>query len=108
MPDKHQDAEPEVVFETALVQLWHKTVTKFNTPKAVIYLACESPDAYQSPEKAVQSRVWAKLVEDVLNEISYDAHLAGLDFSLSPTTYGFLISFSGWAELLFTTLAYML
>ena len=88
-------ASPTIVLDSELVQLWHKTTTEFKAPKAVMYLAFHSPAAYLSPENAILCRIFAKLVDDELNELSYDAYLAGLDFSVRPTTYGFLVSFSG-------------
>ena len=86
---------PQIIFESPLVQLWHKTETKFRAPKAVVYLSCQSAEAYQTPEMAVLCRIFTKLVEDNLSELSYDAHLAGLDFGINATTSGFLVSFSG-------------
>lgn len=86
---------PEIVLETKLLQIWHKTTTEFNSPKAVVYLSFHNPEAYSSPENAVLCRIFGKLVDDTLNELSYDAHLAGLDFGILPTLSGILVSFSG-------------
>jgi len=53
--------------------------------------------AYASPEAAVLTKVFALLVDDYLNEVAYDAELAGLSFSIRSTTSGFLVSFYGRA-----------
>lgn len=95
VPEADNGKHPVVVFESQLVQVWNKTTTEFQGPKAVIYLAFHSPVAYSSPENAVLCRIFAKMVDDLLNELSYDAHLAGLDFSLHPTTSGLLVTFAG-------------
>lgn len=51
--------------------------------------------AYTSPEAAVLTRLFVKLLNDYLNETAYDAELAGLSYGLSNTTSGFRITFYG-------------
>ena len=51
--------------------------------------------AYTSPEAAVLTRLYVKLLNDYLNETAYDAELAGLSYGLSNTQSGFLLSFYG-------------
>lgn len=51
--------------------------------------------AYASPEAAVLMRLFVKLLGDYLNEIAYDAELAGLSWGLNTSTSGFLITFFG-------------
>jgi hypothetical protein len=58
--------------------------------------ACRA-QAYASPEAAVLTKVFALLMDDHLNEVAYDADLAGLSFGMRSTTSGFLVSFSGHA-----------
>lgn len=42
------------------------------------------------------SRLFVKLLSDYLNEIAYDAELAGLSWGLQNTVSGFLVSFLGY------------
>lgn len=86
---------PRVVHSTDLLRLWHKQETRFGAPKAVIYLKLVCPEAYSTPENAVLTRLMVKLLSDQLSEISYEAELAGLAYSISNTTSGFLLTFSG-------------
>ena len=51
--------------------------------------------AYASPEAAVLTRLFVKLLNDYLNETAYDAELAGLSYGLSNTISGFRITFYG-------------
>ncbi len=41
------------------------------------------------------TRLFVKLLSDYLNEIAYDAELAGLSWGLNATKSGFLVSFFG-------------
>ena len=51
--------------------------------------------AYASPEAAVLTRLYVKLVNDYLNETAYDAELAGLSYGMSNTIGGFRLTFYG-------------
>ncbi len=53
--------------------------------------------AYVSPEAAVLTRLFVKLLADDLNAVAYDAELAGLSYSVLNTKQGFLASFYGCA-----------
>ena len=97
--DTEQAAEPQVVHSSPLVKLWHKLEAGFGAPKAVVYLAFHSPEAYSSPENAVCTRLFVRLLEDALNEVAYEAELAGLSYHLQNTTSGFLASFAGCGPL---------
>ena len=57
--------------------------------------ARRAAQAYASPEAAVLTKVFALLIDDYLNEVAYDAELAGLSFSMRSTVSGFLVSFYG-------------
>jgi len=57
--------------------------------------AFHCPEAYTTPEAAVLTRLFVKMLDDRLSELSYDAELAGLGYSILNTTYGFLVSFGG-------------
>lgn len=70
----------------------------------MIYMDLITPAAYYSPTSAVYTRLFTRMVEDVLNEFSYDAELAGLHYSLYNTAEGLRLLVSGYnhklAELL--------
>lgn len=51
--------------------------------------------AYTSPEGAVLTKLFVKLLNDYLNKTAYDAELAGLSYGLSATTSGFRVTFYG-------------
>ena len=63
----------------------------FRTPKAQVTLDFQCPEAYSSPDQAVMTRLFTSLIEDELSELSYDAELAGLRYSVSNSQSGFLV-----------------
>lgn len=93
--EKEDRPVPVLVQESKLVQLYYKQETSFGAPKAIIYLSFICPHSYSSPETAVLTQLYIRLLLDSLNELSYDAELAGLTYNVHNTTSGFLISFAG-------------
>ncbi|MEW5314724.1 MAG: hypothetical protein WDW38_006196 [Sanguina aurantia] len=80
------------------LSLHHKTDLTFTTPKAVIYLDFQTPEAYASPTAAVLTRLYVKLLLDYLNEMAYPAELAGLTYSVSNTQTGFQLTLTGYSH----------
>lgn len=46
-----------------------------------------------SPDAAVATRLFTKLLTDYLNELGYPAELAGLHYAISNSMTGFQVSF---------------
>ncbi|GAX77819.1 hypothetical protein CEUSTIGMA_g5262.t1 [Chlamydomonas eustigma] len=99
------EGSPKVVLlEPCFMRVHHKCDMTFNTPKAVINLDFQSPEAYNSPEHAHMTKLFVALVEDELSELSYDAELAGLQYAVSNTQSGFGLSVSGYSHKLLVLL----
>lgn len=90
-----QQPQPEVVSETPMMKLWHRVNTSFDTPKALVYMMFTCPEAYVTPEAAVLTRLFIKLLEDHFNEVAYPATLAGLHYGMVTHPEGFLLWVSG-------------
>ncbi|KAL3136082.1 hypothetical protein ABBQ32_007106 [Trebouxia sp. C0010 RCD-2024] len=88
--------QPEVVSETPMVKLWHRLNTSFETPKAIAYMMFTCPEAYVTPEAAVLTRLFIKLLEDHFNEVAYPATIAGLHYGMLTHPEGFLLWVSGY------------
>lgn len=71
---------------------------QFKTPKAEIILSFLCPNSYLSPEAAVSTSLFTRLVSDKLNEYTYDAELAGLRFSIYNSTSGFNVRVAGYNQ----------
>lgn len=84
--------------------LWHRTNVEFDSPKADIFINIRSPQANNTPAHGVAGNVFTKLINDSLNEYSYPAYLAGLDYTLYRNSRGITIKVSGYSEKLETLL----
>ncbi|KAL0046282.1 hypothetical protein WJX82_008028 [Trebouxia sp. C0006] len=91
-----QQQQPKVISETPMVKIWHRANTSFDTPKAIVYMMFTCPEAYVTPEAAVMTRLFIKLLEDHFNEVAYPATLAGLHYGMLTHPEGFLLWVSGY------------
>eukprot|EP00930_Biecheleria_cincta_P060414 TRINITY_DN46081_c0_g1_i1.p1 TRINITY_DN46081_c0_g1~~TRINITY_DN46081_c0_g1_i1.p1 ORF type:complete len:865 (-),score=102.74 TRINITY_DN46081_c0_g1_i1:39-2288(-) len=70
----------------------------FKLPKAACSFQLYCPFATQSLENRVKTQLWCLAVEEELNEFAYDAHQAGLSYSLQATPMGMTLSFGGYND----------
>jgi len=85
---------PQIVHMSDMTRLWYKQDETFLLPKALVKLEFFSPLAYLDPLNTSLSFMYTSLIKDDLNEFSYDASLARLDWSFGATRHGFeVISF---------------
>lgn len=90
--------------------MWHKQDTTFKVPRYIFpsiwslaesHRACRAtilvdiitPVAYESPESTVLAKMFARLLQDSLNEFSYDADVAGLGYTLNNSQTGFQVCY---------------
>ena len=64
--------------------------------QAYMYMNFVCSEAYHTPQQAVLTRMWVKLLNDYLNPLAYPAELAGLNYSLSNSMSGFLLVVYGY------------
>ncbi|KAI0698094.1 LuxS/MPP-like metallohydrolase [Cytidiella melzeri] len=89
---------PLLIGESPLSKLWHKADDQFWVPKAQLRVHVKSPVTYSTPRNAVMSRLLVDLIEDSLSEITYDAELAGLRYSISSDTTGLTVAINGYSD----------
>ncbi|KAG0015145.1 Insulinase (Peptidase M16) [Entomortierella chlamydospora] len=89
---------PVLVQHTPLTRIWHKKDDVFWVPKVHLYFRLVSPIATLSPNHLVKSILYMKLVQDVLNEDSYSAALAGLSYSLTSNMEGIILKVEGYND----------
>lgn len=96
-PIRIETAVPVKLQTEAGLELWHKQDRDFATPRADFYVSVRSPVANDSPLHDAYSRLYVAMVNDQLNEFSYPADLAGLDYSLYRHIRGLTIRISGYS-----------
>eukprot|EP01130_Rhizamoeba_saxonica_P017049 TRINITY_DN8087_c0_g1_i1.p1 TRINITY_DN8087_c0_g1~~TRINITY_DN8087_c0_g1_i1.p1 ORF type:complete len:682 (+),score=117.87 TRINITY_DN8087_c0_g1_i1:38-2047(+) len=89
---------PELILSTESQDLWFLQDNTYKLPRAIISMEFISPTCYKSPENAVCNVILLKMLKDKLNELSYSAKLAGLRYTLSATSRGFLLKSSGYNQ----------
>ncbi len=80
------------------LELWFARDTRFEAPRANVYLSLRSPAATGSPRNVVLTRLLAETVRDELNALAYPARLAGLDYQVYSHLRGITVKISGYSD----------
>jgi insulysin len=89
---------PQIIIHNDRTRAWFKQDQQFQVPKANINLRLKLPLVAADAEGAAQAQLFAALIMDELNEFSYPASLAGLDYSVRANTRGFDITIAGYSS----------
>ncbi|EGY14598.1 insulin-degrading enzyme [Verticillium dahliae VdLs.17] len=89
---------PRIVRNDHLARTWFKKDDTFWVPKANLVISCRNPNIYSSAENAVKAKLFTDLVRDALEEYSYDAELAGLQYSVALDGRGMFLDLSGYND----------
>lgn len=90
--------KPVRVASAAPIELWLNTDDVFELPKAKLNLLLASGQASGDVDALAKTEMWLRMVKDQLNELTYPAQLAGLDFDLDVGWRGIEISIGGFNE----------
>ncbi len=88
---------PEKVVADKNLTIWYAKDERFGVPKADVYMRLLSPAVAASAQGAAQVELFVDLINDKLNEFSYPASLAGLDFNLRATNRGIDLDVAGFS-----------
>ncbi|KAF2157769.1 LuxS/MPP-like metallohydrolase [Myriangium duriaei CBS 260.36] len=89
---------PKLIRNDGRVRTWWKKDDQFWVPKANINVVLRSAIVGASALTTVMTQVFKDLVEDSLVEYSYDADLAGLEYSITSHATGLDVSVSGYND----------
>ncbi|WP_414729201.1 insulinase family protein [Zhongshania aliphaticivorans] len=92
------ESKPVPVPSAAPLELWLNTDDIFELPKAKLYLQLATDKASSDAESLAKTEMWLRMVKDQLNELTYPAQLAGLDFDLDVDWRGIEISIGGFNQ----------
>ncbi len=97
-PQKGDDpANPVVLVDQPGYRLWHFADNIYQVPKAQLYMAIKTPRV-SGLREAAMTDLYLRLVEETLNETSYEAALAGLRYGLNRRADGVGLLFSGFDD----------
>lgn len=81
-----------------LLTIFCKLDDTFWVPKANLFVNCRNTLPNATAENSLKARLFTDVVRDALEEYSYDAELAGLDYSISSHSMGIEIAVSGYND----------
>lgn len=73
---------PAAVVDSHGLRLWHKLDEAFRVPRACTNFALAVPGSYATPRAAAVSSLALRLLHDALNETTYLADVAGLQYDV--------------------------
>ncbi|CCU81260.1 a-pheromone processing metallopeptidase Ste23 [Blumeria hordei DH14] len=89
---------PILIRNDDLVRTWYKKDDQFWVPKANLFVNCRNNLPEATAGNYLKARLYTDAVRDALEEYSYDAELAGLDYSVSNHYTGIEIAVSGYND----------
>jgi insulysin len=89
---------PRVLRNDPIARTWWKKDDTFWVPRANVIVGLKSPITLASAENNVKARLFSDLVRDALEEYSYDAELAGLQYNVSLDSRGLYLDISGYND----------
>ena len=89
---------PRLIRNDSSVRLWFKKDDQFWVPKANLQINLRNPICGATARSAVLTSMVVELVKDSLDEYSYDAEIAGLEYDLQRRAAGIEIDLSGYND----------
>ncbi|KAI1854932.1 hypothetical protein JX265_002571 [Neoarthrinium moseri] len=95
---KEPATAPRLLRNDDLARTWFKKDDTFWVPKANLIVSCKNPVIYASAENSVKAKLFTDLVRDALEEYSYDAELAGLQYNVTLDSRGLFVEVAGYND----------
>ena len=92
----HAGDKPALLPTRDGLKLWFLQDAVFRVPKAMVAIEVQSPIAEDSARHAATTDLLVRMLRENLNEFSYPASLAGLDYSIASTGRGVALHISGF------------
>ena len=89
---------PKLIRNDEGFRTWWKKDDQFWVPKAKVNVIIRNPLVAITPANAVKTTMFCELVNDVLEEYSYDASISGLEYRLQRNSLGLELGFSGYND----------
>lgn len=89
---------PQLIVDEVGLRVWFKQAEKFTVPKGSLFFSFRSPLPSESAENTMLLNLLAAVLTDELNELSYPATLAGLNYSLRSHSRGFILKINGFND----------
>lgn len=91
-------AHPERIANLDGLDIWYARDTRFETPKANLFISLRTPMARDSARHSVLTRLLVDAISTNLNAWAYSARLAGLNYSVYPHLRGVTLRVGGYSD----------
>ena len=91
-------AVPALVKESERLRIWFRQDDEFEVPKGAMYASFRSSRVSDSAADAATAQLYVSLLQDAVNEYTYPAVLAGLNFSIYTHSRGISLKVSGYND----------
>ncbi|MEM9255538.1 MAG: insulinase family protein [Pseudomonadota bacterium] len=89
---------PQLAIQEPRQSIWMMPDDEFRVPKGRIRIRFRSPVIGENPTQAAQSALYTAVLADLINEQTYEAHLAGLNFGFARQVRSIQLSLSGYND----------
>jgi secreted Zn-dependent insulinase-like peptidase len=100
--------KPVLLTQQNGLDVWFARDTRFNTPKANVFISLRTPAARVSARSSVLTQLLTDAINTNLNAWAYSASLAGLDYSVYSHLRGITIRVGGYSDKLHTLMNHIL
>ncbi|KAG7377289.1 hypothetical protein PHYPSEUDO_011930 [Phytophthora pseudosyringae] len=89
---------PQVIRNDDFCRVWYKPDVKFKKPRTFAVATFHSPEVNPTPHSYALSALFVACLKDELNEYSYDALLAGMNYKLRLNGSNIYLSTGGYSS----------
>ena len=89
---------PELFLEKDGIKVYLDTDVDFQIPKVVAQMKIKTDQGFLSAYDQANANLYAMIVKDALNSMSYPAYLAGLTYEIETVAQGFKVLLQGYSE----------
>ncbi len=90
--------QPTLLDSNLHYTLWHYQEREFKRPKLALYLHIITPEASKSLRHIVLTEFYTTLIKEQLNEFSYPALVAGLNYNVFGSEKGIIVNVDGYSQ----------
>ena len=93
-----EDSKPSIVFKENGFTYWNKSDPSFGKPTAINFLSIRFANAADTPEHTLLNKLWSRLFNESVSELTYAPYIAGLGYAFYPHTNGATLRTSGYSD----------
>lgn len=89
---------PALLIDEPSLQLYYSQDNEFERPRAAYVFRIRQPETHSDLESAVLKSIYIDAINEMMNEVSFDARRAGLRFTLTEDLEGITLSVDGYGQ----------